>query len=115
MIIRDAIERAGNEHEIFFLLAAYVEAVRCGDQLNLLPWQMRDLPLAGTDDIKMRLHSLQLSLQRIASDVGNKDHCLIEEAITVYQAVLRRAAQIHSEDGPPRPAQSGEVRSLPGG
>jgi predicted DNA-binding protein len=32
VIIRDAIERASNEPEIFFLLAAYVETARHGDR-----------------------------------------------------------------------------------
>jgi hypothetical protein len=36
VIIRDAIERAGNERESFLLLAACVETARHGDQQRTL-------------------------------------------------------------------------------
>ena len=90
MIIKDAIERAGNEHEIFLLLAAYVDTVRHGDHLNRLPWQVRDLPLAGSDDLKARIYALQ-----VRSTVSNVDRgisLVVEETIDVFRTALRRLA-----------------------
>lgn len=98
MIIRDAIERASNEPEIFFLLAAYVETVRNGDQLNLLPWQARDLPLAGSDDLKARVYGL-----RVHSTVSDVDHDIrqvVEETLDVFRTALVRLAFLQADRGP---------------
>jgi hypothetical protein len=91
VIIRDAIERAGNEHEIFFLPAAYVEMVRNGDQLNLLPRQVRNLPLAGSDDLEARIVS--------DSDVDHGICLVVEETIDVFRTALRRLAFLQAEPG----------------
>jgi hypothetical protein len=97
VIIKDAMERAGTEQEIFFLLAAYVETVRHGDDLNLLPWQVRDLPLAGSDDLKARIHGLQV--RGTASDVDHGIRLVVEEAIDVFRSALRRLAFLGVDRG----------------
>ena len=97
MIIKDAIEQAGNEHEIFLLLAAYVETVRHDDELRLLPWQVRDLPLAGSDDLKARIHGLQ-----VRGSVFDADHRIrpvVEETIDVFRTALRRLAFLQADRG----------------
>lgn len=97
MIIRDAIERAGNEQEIFFLLAAYIETVRNGDQLNLLPWQVRDLPLAGSDDLKARIYGLQA--RGIVSDIDRGIRLVVEETVDLFRTALRRLAFLQADRG----------------
>jgi hypothetical protein len=97
VIIRDAIERASNEQEIFFLLTAYVETVRNGDQTNLLPWQVRDLPLAGSDDLKARIYGLQL--RGMPPDVDHGIRLVVEEAIEVFRTALRRHAFLQADRG----------------
>ena len=97
MIIKDAIERAGNEQEIFFLLAAYVDTVRHGDQLNLLPWQVRDLPLAGSDDLKARIYGLQM--RATATDVDHGVRLVVKETIDVFRTALRRLAFLGADRG----------------
>lgn len=99
MPIRDAIQEANCIHEIFFLLTAYVEAVGYCDKLNLLPWQMRDLPLAGVHDVKMRIFGLQLRLQEVTSDPNQGDRLVIEEAMTTFSVALRRLASLQDDGG----------------
>ena len=99
MIIKDSIERAGNEQEIFLLLTAYVETVRHGDQLNLLPWQVRDLPLAGSDDLKARIHGLHV--RGIVSEIDHSIGHVVEEAIDVFRTALRRLAFLRADRGLP--------------
>lgn len=98
MIIRDAIERAGNEHEIFLLLASYVETVRHGDELNLLPWQVRDLPLAGSDDLKARIYGLQV--RSPVTDVDHSSRLVVEETVDVFRTALRRLAFLQADRSP---------------
>lgn len=98
MIIKDAIERAGNQQEIFLLLAAYVETVRNGDQPNQLPWQVRDLPLAGSDDLKARIYSLQV--RGIGSDVEHGTRLVVEDTIDVFRTALRRLAFLQADRDP---------------
>jgi len=97
VIIKDAIERAGSEHEIFLLLAAYVETVSHGDHLNRLPWQVRDLPLAGSDDLKGRIHGLQV--RGTVSDVDHGIRLVVEETIDVFRTALRRLAFLGADHG----------------
>lgn len=99
MPIRDAIQRANSIHEIFFLLTAYVEAVGYCDKLNLLPWQMRDLPLAGVHDVKMRIVGLQLRLHDIRSDPNQCDRLVMEDAMTIFSVALRRLTSLQDDGG----------------
>lgn len=94
MLMRDAIQQANTEHEIFFLLTAYVEAVGYCDKLQLLPWQMRDLPLAGADDVKARISGLHLRLHSMTPDVDGRVHLVVNEALEVLNAALRRLASL---------------------
>jgi len=98
VIIKDAIERAGNQQEIFLLLAAYVETVRNGDQPNQLPWQVRDLPLAGSDDLKARIYSLQV--RGIGSDAEHGTRLVVEDTIDVFRTALRRLAFLQADRDP---------------
>ena len=58
MIIADAIATASSEHEVYFLLTAYLEAVRYGDRHGLLPDELTRLPVTGHADVEDRLHHL---------------------------------------------------------
>lgn len=47
MMLVDVIHQADTEHEINFLLTAYVESLRWGDQISLLSERITTLPLGG--------------------------------------------------------------------
>ncbi|MDH3413736.1 MAG: hypothetical protein OEM98_14790 [Gammaproteobacteria bacterium] len=67
--------------------------------LRLLPWQMRDLPLAGSDDVKARIYGLQLRLRGMASDADHGVRLIIEETIDVLRTALRRPASLQADFG----------------
>jgi len=92
----DAIQEVTSEHEIFFLLTAYVEALSYCDKLRLLPWQMRDLPLAGSDDVKARIYGLKV--RGMASNADHGARLIIEETIDVFRTALRRLASLRADD-----------------
>lgn len=96
MLINDAIREASTEHEIFFLLTAYVEAVGYCDKLQLLPGEMRDLPLAGASDVKARVHALQQRLQSVASGSDIAARSTMGEALEIFNTALRRLGSLQA-------------------
>ena len=104
MPITDAIQELHTEHEIFFLLTAYVETLRFCDKLGLLPWQMRDLPLAGLDDVEARIEGLRLQLREMVSNADRRASLIIEETIQVFDTALRRLAFLQAGGDLPRAA-----------
>jgi hypothetical protein len=98
MLIHEAIRQANTTHEIFFLLTAYVEAVGYCDKGNLLPWQVRELPLAGMEDVKARIYGLHLRVRGMTpgydDDISRR---IIDEALDLYTTALRRLAALQDE------------------
>lgn len=80
MIITDAIVKAGSEHAIYFLLTAYLEAVRAP-----IPESVRAFPILGRDDVEWRLVAL---LE--AADASGTRNAAITEAALVFGTALRQ-------------------------
>src|SRR5690349_3796884 len=59
MSILEVICEADSEHEIYFLLTAYAEAVRYCDKLGPLPERITHLPFTGIDDLNERLEEMR--------------------------------------------------------
>ena len=97
MLINDAIHEANTEHEIFFLLTAYVEALGYCDKLHLLPGEMRDLPLAGTPDVRARVYGLNLRLHGMVTGSDITARSAIDEALQIFNTALRRLAALQAE------------------
>ena len=93
MMITDVIREAASEHEIYFLLTSYVDAIRYCDRLGGLPPSMRALPLGGPEDIRTRLENLSGAR---AGDQG-PGHAAIAEAIDVFETALRRLDSVAGE------------------
>lgn len=95
MLIHEAIRDANTRHEVFFLLTAYVEAVGYCDQENLLPWQVRELPLAGIEDVKARIYGLHPRVRSMTPGYDDEvARRIINEALDVYTTALRRLASL---------------------
>lgn len=94
MMITDAIREASTEHEIQFLLTAYVEAVRYCDKLDILPGSMKDLPLAGVDDLKARVEGLKAGL----GGTNDRDRLVVSEAMAIFAAALERLGSLEEEE-----------------
>src|SRR5258706_16025479 len=90
MMIADVIRSAATEHEIYFLLTAYVEAVRFFDKLNDVPEHMASLPLAGVDDVKSRFNKIFAGLDAASKRLDHKACETIREALHIFGAALHR-------------------------
>ena len=90
MMINDVIRDAATEHEIYFLLAAYIEAVRYCDKPDHLPEIMGDLPLAGMDDVRLRTEKLKTGLGRPHPEPAGENRAMIKEAMDIFETALNR-------------------------
>jgi uncharacterized Zn-binding protein involved in type VI secretion len=98
MIINDVIREATSEHEVYFLLTAYVEAVRFGDQLSCLPPQVRELPLHGVEDVRARIDGLNAALNGHATrGADNKSLVVARETAGVLGDALDRLQWLKHE------------------
>jgi hypothetical protein len=80
---------------IFFLLTAYIEALRFGDYL---PARFTSLPVAGIDDVGRRYHGLMVELDS-ARKLHDKAFVRIKEALHVFGTALHRPALLHAAAG----------------
>ena len=85
--LNEVIREATNEHEVYFLLTAYVEAVRHGDLLSTLPGQVRELPLNGLDDVRTRVDGLRAEL---GSTRNSRARVIVAESTEIFSEALNR-------------------------
>ena len=85
--LNEVIREATNEHEVYFLLTAYVEAVRHGDMLSSLPGQVRELPLQGLDDVRTRVDGLRAEL---GSTRNTRTRGIVMESTEIFSEALNR-------------------------
>jgi hypothetical protein len=86
--LNDVIREATSEHEVFFLLTSYVEAVRHGDLLSVLPGPVRELPLNGLDDVRTRVDGLRAELG--SSPRNRQTRVIVEESTEIFCEALNR-------------------------
>lgn len=98
MMITDIIRKAETEHEVYFLLTAYLEAVRFGDQLGCLSEAMTQLPLAGIDDVRQRTAKLIGELDTASRRLDDKVCVVTKEALYVFSSGLERLRRLEMED-----------------
>jgi hypothetical protein len=90
MMISDVIAEAGTEHEIYFLLTAYLESVRFGDRFGLLPEHITRLPVSGPADVKKRLDDLRTECAQAMFQSNERTRRFITEALDVVGAARDR-------------------------
>lgn len=86
----DIIRQAESEHEIYFLLTAYLEAVQFSDKLKLLPDSMERLPLASIDSVRERFRKLIVELDKASKELNDNACAVIKEAMCIFNAALNR-------------------------
>jgi hypothetical protein len=96
MMIADVIRNATSEHEIYFLLTAYVEAVRFCDKLNDMSEHMASLPLGGVDDVRTRFNKLVAGLDAASKRLDDKACETIREALHIFGAALHRLGSLNA-------------------
>ena len=90
MMITDVIREAETEHVVYFLLTAYVEAVRFGDQQNLLPEPVKALPLTGRHQVRERFEQLVIELDKASQRLNDNACVVIKEALHIFISALNR-------------------------
>lgn len=86
---KDVIREAKSEQEIYFLLNSYVEAVRFGDQLNVVPDPVKRLPLAGRTQVRQQYQKL-VELDKSSGATNDSANTVIKEALPIFGAALER-------------------------
>jgi hypothetical protein len=99
----DVIREAGNEHEIYFLLTAYVEAVRFGDQLNLVPESVKTLPLVGVGHVRHQSQQLIVELDKASRNLNDNACVVIKEALHIFSTALARLESLGDAHQQPVP------------
>jgi hypothetical protein len=94
MLIVDVIREADNEHEIYFLLTSYVEAVRYCDKLTILPDPMRELPFVGMEDVQARIEALRGELGEPSREADRRDRDIVTEAMAIFNVALDRLVSL---------------------
>lgn len=97
MMISDVMHRASSEHEIFFLLTAYVESLRYSDIPGALPEHLTRLPLSGTGDVHRRRNALRTELNTVTAEHTGKRRAILLEAANVLGAALERLEWLQQE------------------
>lgn len=91
MQMLDVMRRVNCEHEVRFLLSAYVETLQFYDSARSLPQGVTVLPLAGLEDVRERFEALlDLDLSGSAVHSGERVHAIVREAVEVFGAALAR-------------------------
>jgi hypothetical protein len=94
--INDVIREATSEHEVYFLLTAYVEAVRHGDMLSCLPEPVRELPFHGLDDVRARIDGLRAALQQ-SLPRNTRSRVIVKESTELFAEALNRLVWLEWE------------------
>ncbi|HET6492979.1 MAG TPA: hypothetical protein VFG44_08405 [Burkholderiales bacterium] len=98
----DVIREAKNEHEIYFLLTSYVEAVRFGDQLNLVPQSVKTLPLGGLSHVRQQLERIA-ELDKAPKDLNDNACMVIKEALQLFSTAVDRLESLGDANPQPLP------------
>lgn len=89
-MLLDVIKGATTEHEVYFLLHAYIEAIRHDDESEVLPQFLRQLPFHGLPDIEERVAELTLHLAGAGPPDRPMNRALVQEAHAILAAALTR-------------------------
>ena len=86
----DVIRTAESDHEIYFLLTSYAEAVRYECPVEPLPDPITRLPLRGPDDVRERFDQLVPELDAASKRLDDRAVALIKQALYAYGTALGR-------------------------
>lgn len=100
MLITDVIREADSAHEIYFLLTAYIEALRHCDPLHHLPDFMTELPVTGLADVLGRAGRMRSVLDSPAgADAGIQ--AVLVEALGILTVAGERLEVLRESSASP--------------
>ena len=90
MKIADVIRSANSEHEIYFLLTAYIRTMPFYDKLSRMPEPITRLPLNGIPDVRLRFGKLMVELDTASKQLDDTSCSSIKGAVHVFGTSLDR-------------------------
>jgi hypothetical protein len=111
MMIRDVMHRLNTEHEIRFLLTAYVETLQSYRSAQRLPPAVMLLPLKNAADIEARFNELLgAELCGLASLPNDTQGAIAREATEIFGAAFTRLQVLRpSAEAPPVRMPEGRI------
>jgi hypothetical protein len=104
MMIIHAIRQSENEHEVYHLLTAYMEATRLIEQPFGLGERAEGSPVNCMEVVRQYLEDLFGALQIASTSLDDHARVVIKEALYVFGAALEHLGWLRNEDGMPRSA-----------
>jgi CheY-like chemotaxis protein len=98
-VFTDIVRTADSEHEIYFLLTSYIEAVRFNNRASGVPPDVTRLPLHGMDDVKARFEKLLIELDVASKGLDDGRCALIREALHILGTAWKRLESLVMEGG----------------
>jgi hypothetical protein len=94
----DIIRTANTEHEIYFLLTSYIEAVRFSDKLHCgIPEHATRLPLNGMADVRERFEQLMIELDTASKRLDDNSCTIIREGVHILGSALNRLSALDEQ------------------
>jgi len=107
MLITDVMRRLNTEHEINFLLTAYIETLQFYESAKRLPPGVGALPLRGAEDIEERFTELLgAELCGLARSHCDTQGAIAHEATEIFGAAFTRLRALRQAGTVPAPALS---------
>jgi hypothetical protein len=104
MLMIDVMRRLNTEHEINFLLTAYIETLQFYESATCLPPGVSALPLRGIDDIETRFAELLgAELCGLARSHCDTQGAIAHEATEIFGAAFMRLRALRPADPLPPP------------
>ena len=90
MTIADVVRRSDSEWAIYFLLSAYLQALRLGDDSIRVPESITRLPLTGASDLRKRFEQLMVELDTASRRLDDDSCSAIRGALHLVGAAAGR-------------------------
>lgn len=104
MSLIDVMRRLNSEHEVRFLLTAYVETLQFYDSAKRLPPGVGALPLRDAEDIEARFNELLgAELCGLARSHCDTQGAIAREATKIFGAAYTRLQALRASAVPPVP------------
>lgn len=89
-MITDVIREAKSEHEIYFLLTAYLEAIHFSDKLQPQPDLADILPIASIEKVRNRFEHFIYELDRASKELNHEACLVLKEGMLIFNIALNR-------------------------
>jgi len=90
MMIADVVRRSDSECAIYFLLSAYLQALRFGDNSSRVPESITRLPLTCASDVRTRFEQLMIELDTASRRLDDDSCSAIRGALHMVGAASSR-------------------------